>query len=500
MGDLVSRPKRNALLLGPLLATIVYLLLPDSYSDVNNVHSVFTDSAKIVIAILIWMIIWWLSEAVHIGVVGLLPLLLFPLLTPSTIKTVAQAYSSPVIFLLLGGFLIGLSLQRWGVDKRIALLILSNIGSQPAKLILGFMLLCAGLSAFISNSATAAMMLPIALTVITLINKQSQTNGSEAMPQNFSIAMMLAIAYACNIGGISTIVGTPPNAFIVGFAGDSLGYEISFIDWSIAVLPVVLILLPLTWLLLTKFIFPVSNQVIAGGQELLRRQYMQLPPLQRGGKITIAVFSLTIILWLSRTHITTLSFVTDNGIVKPFANLSDAGIALLAAILLFVLPAHKKQPTLDWDTAKKLPWHIIFLLGGGLALAQAIKTYQVDTIIGGQLAVLAGLPAIFIIFAIVALVVLLTEFTSNTATTATLVPIISALTISLGMDPVMAITATAMSASCAFMMPIATPPNAIVLGSGYLKIKDMVKAGLIINICAVVVIALVVHFWSSRIL
>ena len=499
MSDLVNPRKLKALVLGPLLAVVVYLLLPDIYSDVHNEQLAFSDSAKIIIAILIWMVVWWLFEAISIAVVGLLPLLLFPLLTPSSIKTVAQAYSSPVIFLLLGGFIIGLSLQKWGVDKRIALLILSNIGSQPRKLILGFMLLCAGLSAFISNTATAAMMLPIGLTIITLLNKQSQAGG-ENMQKNFAIVLMLGIAYACNIGGIATIVGTPPNAFTVGFAEDILAYEISFLAWSSAVLPAVLVLLPLTWLLLTKFIFPISNQTILGGKELLRRQYTQLPPLERGGKITIAVFALTIVLWLSRTRLEALSFTTDSGTVMPFTGLSDSGIALLAVVLLFVIPASKRQPTLDWDTAKKLPWHIIFLFGGGLALAQAIKTYGVDTIIGGQLSVLSELPIIFIILAIVALMVLLTEVTSNTATTATLVPIISALAMNAGIDPIAAITAATMSASCAFMMPIATAPNAIVLGSGYLKIKDMVKAGLVINVCAIVIMTLVVYFWSSKIL
>ena len=499
MSSVINPHKLKALVLGPVLAIVVYLLLPDTYNDANNVQTVFTDSAKVIVAIAIWMIVWWIFEAVHIAVVGLLPLLLFPLLTPSEIKTIAQAYSSPVIFLLLGGFLIGLSLQRWGVDKRIALLILSNIGSQPRNLILGFMLLCAILSAFISNSATAAMMVPIALTIIALLEKQSQADGSN-LQHNFAIGMMLGIAYACNIGGIATIVGTPPNAFIVAFADDMMGHEISFADWSIAVLPIVLVLLPLTWLLLTRFIFPISNQAIAGGRELLHKQYTQLPPLARGGKITLAVFMLAITLWLSRTHIAALSFVTDSGTIKPFAGLSDASIALLAAILLFVLPANKKQPTLDWETAQRLPWHIIFLFGGGLALAQAVKTYEVDVIIGGQLTVLAGLPDILTLSVIVALVVFLTEITSNTATTAALAPIISTLAITLGIDPILAITATAISASCAFMMPIATLPNAIVFGSGYLKIKDMIKAGLIINLFAIVVLSLVIHFWSNRIL
>ena len=498
--DSVSSPhKLKVLVLGPVLAAIVYSLLPDTYSDISDAQVVFTEPAKVIVALAIWMIVWWIFEAVHIAVVGLLPLLLFPLFTPSEIKTVAQAYSSPVIFLLVGGFLIGLSLQRWGVDRRIALLILSNIGSQPRILILGFMLLCASLSAFISNSATAAMMVPIALTVIALLERQHSA-GNDNLQRNFSIGLMLSVAYACNIGGISTIVGTPPNAFVVGFADDMLNHEISFADWSMAVLPVVLVMLPLTWLLLTYFIFPVSGRAIAGSRELLREQYIRLPPLGRGGKITLAVFILTVTLWLGRTHIQALSFVTDSGTIKPFAGLSDAGIAMLAAILLFVLPAGKRQPTLDWDTAKKLPWHIIFLFGGGLALAQAIKTYEIDVIIGGQLTGLVGSPDILIMFAIVALIVLLTEVTSNTATTATLVPIISTLAIALGIDPILAITATAVSASCAFMMPIATLPNAIVLGSGCLKIKHMVKAGSVINLFAMFVVTLIMYFWSNGML
>ena len=405
-----------------------------------------------------------------------------------------------MLFLLLGGFLIGLSLQRWGVDKRIALLLLSKIGSQPKHLILGFMILCAVLSAFISNSATAAMMVPIALTVIHLLEKQSLENH-HSLQKNFSICMMLGVAYACSIGGISTIIGTPPNAFVIGFINDMMEYEmIDFASWSLAVLPIVLVLLALTWFLLTYFIFPLSRQAIAGSQALLRQQYRALPPLQRGGKISLAVFVLAAALWISKIYLVEISLTTASGTIKPFAGLSDAGIALFAVILLFVIPADKNNQTLDWETAKKMPWEIIFLFGGGLALAQAIKTYQVDVIIGGQMVVLAGLPEIVILLAIVALIIFLTEFTSNIATTAALTPIVATLAATLGIELILAIMITAVSASCAFMMPVATPPNAIVFGSGHLQIKQMVKAGFVINLCAIILIALVASSWSSNII
>ena len=489
--------KRAALIAGPIVALLVYWWLPDAYIDVEGARRDFAPHSKAVIAILAWMAIWWFLEAVHVAVTGLLPLVLFPLFSILEIHATAAAYASNVIFLLLGGFIIGLSMQRWGLDKRVALMILARVGDRPGRLVLGFMLISGVLSAFISNTATTAMMLPIAVNVVALLEQQ---HGEGADTHKFALCVMLGIAYAASLGGITTIIGTAPNAFAAAYLEDALGREIGFADWSFVALPVTAAMLPLTWLLLTRVIYRLPTTPIARSREMLEQELRALPPVARGGWITLFVFALTVLLCMTRPLLQDLEITRAAGVIKPLAGLSDAGIAMLAAVLLFVLPAGGRRFTMDWDTAKRLPWEIVLLFGGGVALARAIKANGVDAIFGAQAAVLAGLPEFVIVAAVVALVVFLTEFTSNTATTTALVPIFAALAAALGMDPVTVVLATAMAASCAFMMPVATPPNAIVFGSGYVRIHEMIKAGVFLNLVVIPIIALIVYFWIGRVL
>ena len=482
--------KLAALLAGPIAAALLYWWLPDAYTNIDGTEQALSSPSKAVIAVLLWMAIWWFLEAVHVAVTGLLPLVLFPLFSILDIQATANAYASHVIFLLIGGFIIGLSMQRWSLDQRVALMILTRVGDKPGRLVLGFMLISAALSAFISNTATTAMMLPIAINVVALLEQEQGTDT-----HRFALCVMLGIAYAASLGGITTIIGTAPNAFAANFLQDTLGKKVGFADWVFIALPVTAVMLPLTWLLLTRVIYRLPKTPIARSRAMLERELRALSPIETGGWITLFVFALTVVLWMTRPLLQGLEITLTSGPVKPFAGLSDAGIAMLAAVLLFVLPAGKGKLTMDWDTAKRLPWEIVLLFGGGVALAHAIKANGVDAIFGAQAAMLTNLPDFVIIAAIVSLVVFLTEFTSNTATTAALVPIFAALAAALGLDPVSITLATAIAASCAFMMPVATPPNAIVFGSGYIRIPEMIKAGFTLNLAVIPIIALIIYFW-----
>ncbi len=489
--------KLTALVAGPLAAAFAYWWLPDAYTDVEGVRRAFSSQSKAVIAVLLWMAIWWFLEAVHVAATGLLPLVLFPLFSILEMQPTANAYASSVIFLLLGGFIIGLSMQRWGLDKRVALMILARVGDRPGRLVLGFMLISGVLSAFISNTATTAMLLPIAINVVALLDHEHE-EGADT--RKFALCVMLGVAYAASLGGITTIIGTAPNAFASAFLDDTLGRAIGFADWSFIALPVTVVMLPLTWLLLTRVIYRLPATPIARSREMLEQELRELPRIERGGWITLSVFALTVVLWMTRPLLQDLEITLASGAVRPLAGLSDAGIAMLAAVLLFVLPAGRRRMTMDWETARRLPWEIVLLFGGGVALARGIKASGVDSILGAQASALAGLPEFVIIASVVALVVFLTEFTSNTATTTALVPIFAALAAALGLDPVPVTLATAMAASCAFMMPVATPPNAIVFGSGYIRIHEMIRAGFALNLVVIPIIALIVYFWIGRVL
>ncbi len=476
---------------GPIAGLIFFVCLPENYTAANGQAAEFSRAGRVTLAVMAWMAIWWLTEAVELSTTALLPIALFPLFGAMSATDAAAPYAHRLIFLFLGGFIIALSMQRWGLDKRIALGVLKMVGAKPANMVGGFMLSTAGLSAFISNTATTAMMLPIALSVVTLLKEKA---GNEAGGENFSVCLMLGIAYAASIGGMCTLIGTPPNAFLAAFLRDSIAepyrMEIDFARWLMFGLPVTLTMLPITWWMLTRWLFPIRVKEIKGGRELIGSEIKALGKIKRGERITLIVFLLAAFCWIARPLLLKITIPLGGSSIAPFAGLSDPVIAVIAAVLLFAIPVNvaKREFTMNWDTASKLPWDILILFGGGMSLAAAVKANGVAEFIGSQAGRFAGMPSLLLILIVVTSVIFLTELTSNLATTATLLPVLAALAPPLGVHPYMLVFTATIAASCAFMMPVATPPNAIVFGSRLVTLPQMVKAGWWLNLIGIVVV------------
>ena len=480
---------------GPLLAIGMLWLLPATFQDASGAELEFEPAGRATLAVLVWMAIWWLTEAIDLAATALLPLALFPLLDVADIRAAAAPYADPMIFLFLGGFIIALSMQRWGLDRRIALLTLRVAGPRPSNMVAGFMLATALLSAFVSNTATTAMMLPIAASVIGLTRSRQSPDTSVATA-NLATCLMLGIAYAASLGGISTLIGTPPNAFLASFLRNSIAepyrIEISFQSWMMIAVPLTVVFLPIVWWLLTRWVYPIGRSAIEGGRELIAHELQALGRPSRGERITLAVFLLAAALWILRPWISSWTVVIAGEPRTPLAGLSDAGIAMLAAMLLFVAPSgdHRRPTTMNWDTARKLPWGILILFGGGLSLAHAVHVNGVAEFLGSQTRFIAGLPQAVIVLLVISAIIFLTELTSNLATAATLLPILAAMAPGLGLHPYLLVIPAAIAASCAFMLPVATPPNAIVFGSGYVTQRQMIRAGFWLNLIGIGLIGL----------
>lgn len=481
----------SGLLLGPVAAAICYAFLPHQYRDADQQLVPFTSAGRATLGAMSWMAIWWLTEAVEISVTALLPLALFPLLGVAGMKAASAPYADPLIFLFMGGFLFALAIQRWGLGRRIALNTLRLVGTRPTNMVAGFMLTTAVLSAFVSNTATAAMMLPIAMSVVELIHGAgggTSSGGSNPASDagNFATCLMLGIAYSASIGGIMTIIGTPPNVFLVGFVRDAIAppyrMEISFARWLLIGVPLAAVFLPVVLVLLTRVLYPVRFDRVEGGEALISSELRKLGPPSRGEWATLCVFLCTALLWITRPWLTRWTVV--GGSIRPFAGLTDSGVAMLGALVLFVIPVRltPRQFVLDWKTASKLPWGILVLFGGGLSLAAAVQANGVAEFFGSRAILLTGMPDVVLILIVVTAVIFLTELTSNTATTAALLPILAAFAPGLGVHPYLLVFPAAIAASCAFMLPVATPPNAIVFGSGEVTLPQMAKAGLWLNL------------------
>ena len=478
----------TGLVAGPLCAALAYTLLPESYSGVGGDAELyeFTSGGRATAAIAVWMAIWWLSEAIPVYATALLPLVLFPLFGAAPMKSAAAPFAHELIFLFMGGFMLALAMERWGLHRRIALAALLLVGDRPAPLVGGFMLVTALLSMWVSNTATAIMMLPVARSIIDRVARQTgSANAEEALrdpsspTRPFALCLLLGIAYGASIGGMGTPIGTPPNVLMLSYAQTQLSIDIGFARWMSVALPLVAVFLPITWLLLTRVLHPIELERIEGGRQHVRTALRELGPLSPGERIVLCVFVLTSVLWITRPLFGGLEI--DGW--RPFAGVTDAGIAMLAAMILFVTPVDRKARrfTLDWETAARLPWGILVLFGGGLSLAAAIQANGVGELLAVQVAALEGVPPFVLLLVVVTLIVFLTELTSNTATAATLIPILAAIAPGLGMEPLLLIVPAALAASCAFMLPVATPPNAVVFGSGLVEIFEMSRTGFWLN-------------------
>jgi sodium-dependent dicarboxylate transporter 2/3/5 len=493
-----TRLQWMGLFAGPLLALIVAWLLPAAYHPAGGAGAsgemvAFSAAGRATTALAAWMAVWWMTEAISVYATALLPLGLLPLLGAGSAKEAAGPYGNEMIFLFLGGFLMALSMQRWGLDRRIAFGVLRLLGSRAEVIVFGLMAITAALSFWVSNTATALTLYPIALSLLSLPH-----GGSEKQGRHFAQALLLGVAYAASIGGIATPIGTPPNLFLVSFLRENLGIEIGFARWMMVGVPLVLLFLPASWWLLMRF-FPVRGLRIEGVQGMAREALREMGPLSRGEKATIAAFGTAAVVWIFRPLLADLSLAGLGWDVKPLAGLTDSGVAILAAIFLFLLPAGAKGrqggknfgAVMDWDAAKKLPFGLLLLFGGGLSLAAAIERNGVGDLLGSRIDAMAGLPVWVFVAAAAVVITFAGELLSNTAMTAALLPICAAAAQGMGWDPVLVLLPLTWAASCGFMLPVATPPNAIAYGSGRIESTAMIRAGFWTNLLGIALILIV---------
>jgi len=487
---LISRP-----LLGRIIGILFFflaLLLPRPEG--------MTPDAQKVIAVTLLMAIWWITEALPIPATALLPLLLFPLLNLSSAREVAQQYGDRNIFLFMGGFFLAVATERWNLHKRLALYTISIFGTHPRRIILGMMIATAFLSMWISNTATAVMMMPIALAVIhhaeSLAGKEVEDN---TLFHNFSIALLFGIGYSASIGGIGTLIGTPPNIIFAAQVKSLFpeAPDISFFQWFMVGFPLVLIFLPITWFYLVRIAVPVRIKNLPGGRDIIRSGIKALGPMQRGEKFVLWVFLLTAFSWMFRKTITLGAFSIPgwSNLLGIQDKVHDSTVAIGAAILLFFLPVSLKKPVflLDWEHAKKIPWGILLLFGGGLALAHEFQASHLAQWVGTKMTLLQGIPILAAVIIVIFTIDFLTEVTSNTAITSIFMPVLAAMSIGMGIHPYLMMIAGTIAASLAFMLPVATPPNAVIFGSGYLTIPKMAKTGIGLNFLGMIITTAVIY-------
>lgn len=481
--------KLAGLVLG-LIVFFIVLIFVDLQPEKPEVSYTF--------AVAVLMAIWWVSEAIPLAVTALLPVVLFPFLGVMNGKDVSATYFNSVIFLFIGGFIVALAMQKWNLHKRIALKLLLLTGTSPARILLGFMLVTALLSMWISNTATAMMVVPIVLSIIAKLEEHL----NEKDLSRYSIALLLGVAYSASIGGIATLVGTPPNLsfsriFQIMFPDAPI---ISFSDWFIFAAPISVILFIFVWLYLLLLYKPKTSFKLLKGINF-RQQYESLGPLSFAEKVILIDFIALAILWLSRSQIS-IGNINFPGWGSLFGNpefLNDGTVAIAMAIILFLIPSggKKNKPIISWKTMKKLPWDIVLLFGGGFALASAFKVSGLSLWFGQQLGNAANLHPLVLIFIIAIGMNFLTELTSNTATTEMILPILAGISVSIQMNPLLLMLPATISASLAFMLPVATPPNAIVFASRKLLIMDMAKTGVVLNIVGAILVTLMTYYWGS---
>lgn len=473
----LGRRQRIGLWLGPGLFVLM-LLLP--------VPQGMPPEGMKVAAVTLLMAVFWICESIPIPATALFPIALFPLLGVMPTAKVTASYANHLIYLFMGGFLIAMAIERWGLHRRIALHTVRIVGVTPRRVILGFMLATAFLSCWISNTATAMLMVTIGMAMLHQLygGGVDESDSGQAPPTNFGVALMLGIAYAASIGGVATLIGTPPNAILAGVVEKQYGYSIGFAEWMLFAAPLSMIMLLLTWLFLTRIAFRNDMQTLPGGRGVIREQLAALGPMSTQEKRVLVVFLLVVAAWLFRGLLD----------VPALSEVTDSSVAILGALLLFVIPADWKrgQFLLDWRTAVRIPWDIIILFGGGFALAAGFGASGLTEWLGQQLTLLQGVALVVMVLAVVLTVIFLTEVTSNTATASLLLPVMAGFALAAELPPLALMAAVALSASYAFMLPVATPPNAIVFASRQVTIPQMARAGIWLNILGAALITLFV--------
>lgn len=461
--------KKIGLILGPIFFLIIYFLP----------FEILGNEADNVMAVAAWMVIWWVTEAVSISVTALIPLAFFPFLNIMDIKDVAANYGSPIVFLFFGGFVMALALEKVNLHTRIALTIVKITGTSANRVILGFMIATAFLSMWISNTATTVVMLPIGLSVINLLINDE--DGFTKSDKNFSIALMLSIAFSANVGGVATIIGTPPNTVMVGFMEQQYDADISFLKWMILGIPFSLIMITTIYFVLVKFVYPNNLGHRVDLANIINEKHAELGAINSTEKRVLLIFIITMILWIVRRPLNDF---------LPNLTLSDAGISLLAAFALFAIPFrfNKGEFILEWEDTVKLPWGILILFGGGLALAKAMAEAGIIDTIGQIVSSNPNLSVLTVGCLLIAVMLFMTELMSNVALVAIFVPVVAGIALGLDQEILHLVIPVTISSSCAFMLPMATPPNAIVFASGYIQVHEMAKAGIILNLISILII------------
>ena len=489
--------------LGVVVAFIVWALLGNSEG--------LTPDGRMVATIGTLMAIWWMTEAIPLSVTSLLPIVLIPAATEITVGQATAPYGSATVFLFLGGFLIAIAMEKWNLHRRIALMTLKKVGVQPQRIILGMMLATGFLSMWVSNTATALMMLPIGMSVLGLVIDRSSKDGGveihEAIANGqtisqavkdpnvklFGVCLVLSIAWSASIGGLGTILGSPPNAIVAGYAASELGREIGFFEWMMMGTPLALVFILVAWFLMTRVIYRFDLPEIPGGKEMIDDQIAALGPLSQGERMVLTVFLSAAFLWIVPGLLKNVDAISSA--LPWIGSLDDTAIAIAAGVMLFILPGKgRDQMVLDWKDAENgLPWGVLLLFGGGLSFASAVASSGLDLWFGQQVQAFGTLPSIALVIIVVTLILFLTEVTSNTATAATFVPILGGVALGIGADAMILVIPAAFAATCAFMLPVGTPPNAIVFGSGAVTIGQMARGGFLLNIVGIVLITLTVY-------
>lgn len=477
--------KRNWWLvaLGPVVGALLTWVLPASLAF----------EGRAVAGCALWMAIWWMTEAAPIPVTSLLPLVLFPLFGMGTMKEVAAPYAGSVIFLVMGGVILGLATERSNLHLRIALLTIRLVGTKPSQIVLGLMIASAFISAWVSNTATAVIMVPIAVSILNLVRSIDR----EAAGKKFAASLLLGVAYGVTIGSTATLIGQPPMALMKGYLKESQGFDMQFGTWMLIGVPWAVVMLIIAWLVLTKIVYRPEVNQLPGGEELIRDELTKLGRMTTPERRVAWIFALAIFFWVFVPFIALIPWLAE---AAPFlGTIDDAQVAMAAAIACFLVPARRRRddptgaPLLRWSAAKEIPWGLLLLFGGGLSLSAMFTATGFSEWIGNQVAGLAGMPSWVIIVAVIVVGLVLTEMTSNTATAAAFLPIFGAVAVGVGIDPLFMTIAVTLAVCSAYMLPVATPSNAVAFGSGEITIKEMTRAGLWLNLISLALVMVVMY-------